>query len=64
MAYMLLIVEPQGQRRTRPQQEGHDLYQRMVDYGRSLTARGLLGGALRPWRRDDEKQCAHDRSLR
>jgi hypothetical protein len=42
MAYMLLIVEPQGQRGTRPPQEGHDLYQRMVDYGRSLQARGLL----------------------
>jgi hypothetical protein len=42
MAYMLLIVEPQGQRGTRPRQEGHDLYQRMLDYGKSLKARGLL----------------------
>ena len=42
MAYMLLIVEPQGQRGTRPRREGHDLYQRMVDYGSSLKARGLL----------------------
>jgi hypothetical protein len=42
MAYMLLIVEPQGQRGTRPRQQGHDLYQRMLDYGTSLKARGLL----------------------
>ncbi len=33
MAYMLLIVEPQGQRGTRAPQEGDDLYRRMLDYG-------------------------------
>ena len=44
MAYMLLIVEPRGQRSTRARQEGEDLYQRMLDYGRSLQARGLLLG--------------------
>jgi hypothetical protein len=44
MAYMLLIVEPRGQRGTRARQEGEDLYQRMLDYGRSLQARGLLLG--------------------
>ena len=44
MAYMLLIVEPRGQRSTRARQEGEDLYQRMLDYGRSLQARSLLLG--------------------
>ena len=42
MSYMLLIVEPQGQRRARPQQEGRDVYQRMLDYTESLKARGVL----------------------
>ncbi|HEY6823629.1 MAG TPA: YciI family protein [Steroidobacteraceae bacterium] len=42
MSYMLLIVEPQGQRTTRAPQQGRDLYQRMLEYGDSLKARGLL----------------------
>jgi len=42
MAYMLLIVEPQGQRRARPQPEGHGAYQRMLDYTESLKRRGVL----------------------
>ncbi len=42
MSYMLLIVEPQGQRRTRAPEEGRGLYQRMVDYTESLKARGVL----------------------
>ncbi len=39
---MLLIVEPTGQRRTRTEDEGRALYQRMLDFGKSLEARGLL----------------------
>jgi hypothetical protein len=42
MSYMLLIVEPRGQRRTRTDAQGHDLYQRMVDYTNSLKQRGVL----------------------
>ena len=42
MAYLLLIVEPQGQRRTRPAQEGRGVYQRMLEYTKSLNARGVL----------------------
>jgi len=42
MAYMLLIVEPQGQRHARSLQEGHGLYQRMLEYTESLKARGVL----------------------
>ena len=42
MSYMLLIVEPQGQRSTRSLQEGKDVYQRMVDYSESLRSRGVL----------------------
>ena len=42
MAYMLLIVEPQGQRRNRPLQEGRSVYQLMLDYTESLKARGIL----------------------
>jgi hypothetical protein len=42
MSYMLLIVEPQGQRRARPQEDGREVYQRMLDYTQSLKARGVL----------------------
>jgi hypothetical protein len=42
MSYMLLIVEPAGQRRTRTEAEGRALYERMVIYSESLKARGLL----------------------
>ena len=42
MSYMLLILEPQGQRGTRAPPEGHNLYQRMLDYTAALKARGVL----------------------
>jgi len=42
MSYMLLIVEPQGQRLARPAQDARDVYQRMLDYTASLKARGVL----------------------
>jgi hypothetical protein len=45
MSYMLLIVEPQGQRRERSDEEGRAVYQRMVDYGADLTRRGLLAAS-------------------
>lgn len=42
MPYMLLIVEPPGQRRTRTLAEGRELYARMLRYGQDLQSRGLL----------------------
>ncbi|HQY95285.1 MAG TPA: hypothetical protein PLS79_26975, partial [Caldilinea sp.] len=42
MSYMLLIVEPVGQRQTRTEAEGRDAYAQMVAFGESLKARGLL----------------------
>jgi hypothetical protein len=42
MAYALLIVEPAGQRGTRTESEGRELYDSMVRFGTDLTARGLL----------------------
>ena len=42
MSYMLLIVEPQGQRRTRAEEDGRSLYQQMLAYTESLKARGVL----------------------
>ena len=42
MDYMLLIVEPAGQRATRTDAEGRELYARMVDWGAALQARGVL----------------------
>jgi hypothetical protein len=42
MPYMLLIVEPTDQRRTRSEAEGRELYARMQRFGQSLQERGLL----------------------
>jgi hypothetical protein len=42
---MLLIVEPVGQRQERSEEEGRELYQRMVQWGEGLKARGLLAAS-------------------
>jgi hypothetical protein len=42
MGYMLLIMEPRGQRRERTEAEGRELYARMVRFGDALKSRGLL----------------------
>jgi hypothetical protein len=42
MPYMLLIMEPRGQRLARTEAEGRDLYARMVRFGDELRERGLL----------------------
>ena len=42
MPYMLLIVEPKGQRVERGRSDGEALYQRMLDYSGSLKKRGML----------------------
>lgn len=42
MSYMLLIVEPVGQRRERTEDEGRNLYERMLRYADELKERGLL----------------------
>jgi len=45
MAYMLLMIEPPEQRRTRTEDEGREVYQRMVRFGEDLKRRGLLLGS-------------------
>jgi hypothetical protein len=42
MSYMLLIVEPAGQRQTRTESEGRALYDSMVRFSETLKSRGLL----------------------
>lgn len=42
MSYMLLIIEPTGQRRARTEQEGRELYDEMLRFSESLKERGLL----------------------
>jgi hypothetical protein len=42
MSYMLVIVEPPGQRRGRSEAEGRALYDSMVRYSEGLKAKGLL----------------------
>lgn len=50
MRYMLMIVEPRGQRDTRSEDEGRALYAEMVEFGQGLAARGqlLASESLRP----------------
>ena len=45
MAYMLLILEPHGQRAARTEAEGRAVYDRMLGFGAELKARGLLKAA-------------------
>ena len=42
MPYMLLIMEPRGQRAERTEAEGRAVYDRMVRFGDGLRERGLL----------------------
>ena len=42
MPYMLLVLEPPGQRDTRTLPEGHEVYDRMVQFGENLKARGIV----------------------
>jgi hypothetical protein len=42
MAYMLLVIEPPGQRSTRTDAEGREVYARMVRFSEELKQRGLL----------------------
>ena len=42
MEYMLLIIEPAGQRRERGEAAGRQLHERMLRFGDSLRSRGLL----------------------
>jgi hypothetical protein len=42
MSYMLLIVEPAGQRQTRTEAEGRALFGSMLEFSENLKARGLL----------------------
>src|SRR5580765_2002068 len=42
MPYMLLMIEPPGQRRARSAEEGRAVYERMLRFGEGLRERGLL----------------------
>lgn len=42
MSYMLLIMEPNGQRAERSEDEGRELYDVMVRFADTLKQRGLL----------------------
>jgi hypothetical protein len=42
MAYMLLVIEPPGQRSTRTDAEEREVYARMVRFSEELKQRGLL----------------------
>jgi hypothetical protein len=42
MPYMLLVMEPVGQREARSFAEGHEAYDSMVRFGEGLRAKGIL----------------------
>ena len=42
MSYMLLVVEPRGQRAQRSPEEGKAVFQQMLDFAGALKARGVL----------------------
>ncbi|MBI3545345.1 MAG: dehydrogenase [Gammaproteobacteria bacterium] len=42
MAYLLLIVEPRGQRAERTPEQGQEAYAQMVRFSEGLKARGVL----------------------
>jgi len=42
MSYMLLIVEPRGQRQQRTPEEGKAVFQKMLDFADGLKSRGVL----------------------
>jgi len=42
MSYVMLIVEPEGQRHERSRAEGEDLYRQMTDYAQKLKDERLL----------------------
>jgi len=42
MSYMLLVVEPRGQRGRRSEEEGREVYAQMVRFSEELKQRGLL----------------------
>ena len=44
MAYMLMLVEPVGQRKERGVQAGKVVYDRMLGFAESLKRRGVLRG--------------------
>lgn len=50
MKFMLMIVEPRGQRDTRSEDEGRALYAEMLEFGQGLDARRqlLASESLRP----------------
>ncbi|MFN3987726.1 MAG: YciI family protein [Rhodocyclaceae bacterium] len=50
MSYLLLIVEPRGQRTVRDEEEGRRLYAEMVAFGDTLREQGILRAteSLRP----------------
>jgi hypothetical protein len=42
MAYLLLIMEEPAQRATRSEAQGHEVFDRMVRWGKDLQRRGVL----------------------
>lgn len=53
MAYLLLIVEPRGQREERTPDEARLAFEEMVRFGEGIAARGMLK-AMESLRADDE----------
>jgi hypothetical protein len=64
MPYMLLIMEPRGQRALRGEEAGRAVYERMLRFTEDLQARGLLkaSNSLRPDREGVRVEVRNDKA--
>ena len=64
MRYLLIVVEPRGQREARSEDEGRALYAEMLAFGQGLAARGQLvaSESLRPDSSGVRIQCRSEQA--
>ncbi len=63
MPYLLLILEPRGQREACSDVEAHARYAEMVAFGESLGGKRLASESLRPDRHGVRVQVQHDKPV-
>jgi len=63
MRYLLLIIEPRGQREARNDAEARARYAEMVAFGESLGSQLIASHSLRPDRHGVRVQLQHDKPV-
>jgi hypothetical protein len=59
VSYMLVIIEPTGQRASRTEAEGREAYSQMVDFAENLKKRGVLRAVESLTSLDDAARVSH-----